>query len=49
MQAAFSVLLMYYDKMYFESLYKREGIESLMNKIPCTNTQIDNALLLLAE
>ncbi len=49
MHAAFSVLLKYYDKMYGESLKKREDMESLLNKIPCGNTEIENALLLLAE
>ena len=49
MHAAFSVLLKYYDKMYGESLRKREDVESLLNKIPCRNTKIENARILLAE
>jgi tRNA 2-selenouridine synthase len=47
--AAFSILLKYYDKMYGESLKKREDVESLLNTIPCRSTDIENARLLLAE
>ncbi len=48
MYAAFSILLKYYDKMYGESLKKREDVESLLHKISCEDTEIKNAAFLLA-
>ena len=44
---AFSILLKYYDKMYSQSLQKREDVNSLLQKIPCTDTQTRNAAFLL--
>lgn len=46
---AFSILLKYYDKMYAQSLQKRENIEALLQKICCDNTSPKNALLLLEQ
>lgn len=39
----FSILLRYYDKMYNNSLNKRENIEAVLNKIPCATVDINNA------
>jgi tRNA 2-selenouridine synthase len=39
----FSILLRYYDKLYNNSLYNRENIEALLNKIPCATVDINNA------
>ena len=39
----FSILLRYYDKFYRNSLYKRENIESVLNKIPCATVDLSNA------
>ncbi len=39
----FSILLSYYDKLYSNSLYKRENIDTLLNKIPCKTVDINNA------
>ncbi|MEO6135983.1 MAG: tRNA 2-selenouridine(34) synthase MnmH [Ginsengibacter sp.] len=39
----FSILIEYYDKLYINSLHKRENIESLLNKIPVKSVTIDNA------
>jgi len=36
LKACFRILLTYYDKWYHKGLYKRENIDSLLNKIPCT-------------
>lgn len=44
---AFEILLKYYDKMYTQSLQKREDVDSLLFKIPCTDTQTGNATFLL--
>ncbi len=38
----FTILLSYYDKLYTNSLYKRENIEGLLNKIPCATVDISN-------
>jgi tRNA 2-selenouridine synthase len=43
----FSILLHYYDKFYKSSLHKRENIDSLLNKLSCTNVDIKNAQSLL--
>lgn len=42
----FSILLGYYDKLYANSLYKRENIESILNKIPCETVDLKNARIL---
>jgi tRNA 2-selenouridine synthase len=47
--SAFSILLKYYDKMYEESLHNREGIASLLKKIPCDTAAAENAKLLIEE
>jgi len=39
----FSILLHYYDKLYTHSMSNRENIEAILNKIPCTNVDINNA------
>jgi tRNA 2-selenouridine synthase len=39
----FTILLQYYDKLYNNSLYKRENIEAVLNKIPCETVDINNA------
>jgi tRNA 2-selenouridine synthase len=44
--AAFSILLKYYDKMYGQSLLKRDNPESLIQKIDCGGVTEKNALLL---
>lgn len=44
----FSILLRYYDKMYDQSLHNRENLSSLLNKIPCTSVDINNAQKLCA-
>jgi len=40
---SFSILLHYYDKLYNTSLYKRENIEAVLNKIQCESVDINNA------
>jgi len=35
-------LLHYYDKWYIKSLYNRENIETILNKIPCPTVDINN-------
>jgi len=44
---AFSVLLKYYDKLYQQSLHKRDNVDFLLHKIPCTETQATNAAFLI--
>lgn len=39
----FSILLHYYDKLYNNSLYNRENIEAVLNKIQCESVDINNA------
>jgi len=39
---SFRILLYYYDKWYLKSLYNRENIELLLNKIPCPTVDISN-------
>lgn len=39
----FSILLHYYDKLYTNSLFKRENVDALLNKIPCKTVEIMNA------
>lgn len=46
---AFSILLKYYDKMYAQSLEKRDNVEALIQKISCNDTAIKNASLLLEQ
>jgi tRNA 2-selenouridine synthase len=38
----FSILLHYYDKLYNNSLYKRENLEAVLNKIHCETVDINN-------
>lgn len=44
---AFAILLKYYDKMYAQSLQKRENLETLLQKISCKDTSVKNASVLL--
>ncbi|MEO9144113.1 MAG: tRNA 2-selenouridine(34) synthase MnmH [Ginsengibacter sp.] len=46
---AFSILLKYYDKMYSESLYNRENIQSLLNKVTCRRVESSNAKKLVVR
>jgi len=46
---AFDILLKYYDKMYGQSLQKREDVQSLLQKVTCKLAEIENAAFLLAE
>ncbi|HEX6334748.1 MAG TPA: tRNA 2-selenouridine(34) synthase MnmH [Flavisolibacter sp.] len=45
----FSILLKYYDKHYLKGLHNREGLEALLQRIPCERVSEDNALLLSAK
>ena len=38
----FSILLRYYDKLYKNSLYNRENIEAILNKVSCRTVDINN-------
>lgn len=38
----FAILLRYYDKLYQKSLYNRENIDLILNKIACPTVDIDN-------
>jgi len=38
----FSILLHYYDKLYQKSLYSRENIELVLNRISCSTVDINN-------
>jgi tRNA 2-selenouridine synthase len=42
----FRILLRYYDKQYEKSLHNREGLFSLLTKIPCETVTEENAALL---
>lgn len=44
-KACFSILLHYYDKLYKNSLDKREGLETILNKIPCDKVDKNNFML----
>lgn len=46
-EAAFEILLKYYDKLYEQSLFKRENVNSLLHKIECAHTETSNAAFLL--
>lgn len=46
---AFSILLKYYDKMYSESLNKRENIQAFLNKVTCTKVENSNAEKLMIQ
>ncbi|MEO8108466.1 MAG: tRNA 2-selenouridine(34) synthase MnmH [Ginsengibacter sp.] len=39
----FSILLLYYDKLYANALCKRENVDALINKIPCETVEVGNA------
>jgi tRNA 2-selenouridine synthase len=45
----FSILLQYYDKLYNNSLYKRENVDAVLNKIQCPNVDINNAQIFLEQ
>ncbi|MDQ6904261.1 MAG: tRNA 2-selenouridine(34) synthase MnmH [Bacteroidota bacterium] len=40
----FSILLQYYDKLYKNSLDKRESLEAVLNKIPCNKVDKNNLI-----
>ncbi|MEP6584966.1 MAG: tRNA 2-selenouridine(34) synthase MnmH [Ginsengibacter sp.] len=42
MRESFSILLLYYDKLYTNALFKRDNIELVLNKIPCKTVDIRN-------
>lgn len=42
MTDSFRILLTYYDKWYLKSLYNRENIKAILNKIPCPTVDINN-------
>ena len=42
----FRILLHYYDKFYLKALHNREGLPSLLTKIPCETVSENNAALL---
>ncbi|MDQ2721646.1 MAG: tRNA 2-selenouridine(34) synthase MnmH [Bacteroidota bacterium] len=44
---SFSILMQYYDKMYFKGLHNRENEKSLLTKIYCSNVDRKNAQYLL--
>ena len=46
---AFDILLKYYDKMYGQSLQKREDLQSLLRKVTCRLAEVENAAFLLAK
>ncbi len=46
---SFEILLAYYDKHYFKSLHNREGINSLLQTIPCKSVTPENANQLLLQ
>ncbi|MER3498588.1 MAG: tRNA 2-selenouridine(34) synthase MnmH [Chitinophagaceae bacterium] len=46
-EAAFRILLKYYDKWYFKSLHNRENINSLLKVLPATKTGVANINILL--
>lgn len=49
LEAAFSILLKYYDKMYDSSLIQRDNIESFLHVIKCEKVEIKNAALLIIK
>ena len=40
---SFSILLHYYDKLYTTALFKRENVETVLNKVSCETVDIRNA------
>lgn len=42
----FSILLHYYDKHYTKGLHNRQGLSSLLTKIPCEKVAVENAAFL---
>jgi tRNA 2-selenouridine synthase len=49
MEESFSILLHYYDRQYSNSLYKRENIDMLLNKIPCKTVDINNGKIFFSQ
>lgn len=43
----FRILLSYYDKWYLKGLHNREGLDTLLHKIPCNSVQESNMNQLL--
>lgn len=48
-EESFSILLSYYDKLYTNSLFKRENIETLLKKIPCATVDIGNTQKFISQ
>lgn len=46
---AFCILLKYYDKWYLKALHNREGLDTLLTRIPCENVNPANAKKLLSQ
>ncbi len=46
---SFRILLSYYDKWYLKGLHNREGLETLLYKIPCKTVEASNVNLLLQQ
>lgn len=46
---SFRILLRYYDKWYLKGLHNREGLETLLYKIPCKTVEASNVNLLLQQ
>lgn len=44
---AFRILLSYYDKQYLKAMHNREGLEALLQKIPCVSVHESNMNQLL--
>ena len=44
---SFRILLTYYDKQYLKAMYNREGLEALLQKIPCVSVHESNMNQLL--
>lgn len=47
-EAAFSILLRYYDNMYSESFDNRDNVLSLLRRVPCDKVSLVNANKLMA-
>jgi len=47
--ACFTILLRYYDKLYHNSLHNRQNLPALLNKIPCTGVDRNNAAKVILQ
>ena len=43
----FRILLTYYDKWYFKAMYNREGLNTLLKKLPCETVTLSNSSKLI--